>query len=177
MSVLRRMTGPEYAIWLAETVPAYAEDKVAAGQWAADDALALSRQEYEELLPQGMATADNHFFSIVDAQSAIVGMLWFAVTTKFNSRVAYVFDVGVKPEHQRQGHAYRAFQEVEGQVQALGLAGIALHVFGHNAGARALYAKLGYGPTNISLYKALSATQASPSNNHTSTGSPAATEP
>ena len=158
MSVLRRMTEPEYAEWLAETIPAYAADKVASGQWAAEAALALSQKENDELLPQGMATADNHFFSIVDAQSAALGMLWFAVKTKFDARIAFVFDVSVKPAHQRQGHASRAFQDLEHEVQALGLTGIALHVFGNNTGAQALYAKLGYGPTNISLYKKLGAT-------------------
>ena len=34
-----------------------------------------------------------------------------------------------------------------------GLSGIALHVFGHNREARALYRKLGYVATNINLYK------------------------
>jgi ribosomal protein S18 acetylase RimI-like enzyme len=39
----------------------------------------------------------------------------------------------------------------------MGLAGIALHVFGHNQSARALYEKLGYAPTNLNLYKPLAA--------------------
>jgi predicted GNAT family acetyltransferase len=34
----------------------------------------------------------------------------------------------------------------------------ALHVFGHNTTAQALYAKLGYSPTNINLFKALGTT-------------------
>jgi hypothetical protein len=38
-------------------------------------------------------------------------------------------------------------------MRELGLAGIALHVFGHNTGARTFYAKLGYHATNINLYK------------------------
>ncbi|MBK9608808.1 MAG: GNAT family N-acetyltransferase [Betaproteobacteria bacterium] len=98
---------------------------------------------------------DNHFFTILDARSAPVGMLWFAVQTRFNARIAYVYDVGVRPERQREGHALRAFAALEDEVRKLGLAGIALHVFGHNTGARALYARLGYQPTNISLYKQL----------------------
>ena len=39
----------------------------------------------------------------------------------------------------------------------LGLQGIALHVFGHNTGAQALYGKLGYVPTNINMFKAVPA--------------------
>jgi ribosomal protein S18 acetylase RimI-like enzyme len=154
------MTDAEFLAWREEAIPAYAADKVAAGQWAQGEALALSRQEYEELLPDGVHTKDNHFFSILDRRSAPVGVLWFAVKTKFASRIAYVFDVSVRAQRQREGHAHRAFVALEQEVQRLGLSGIALHVFGHNAAAQALYAKLGFQPTNISLYKSVGAADA-----------------
>jgi len=157
MTNLRPMTVSEYAAWLEESIPAYAEDKVASGQWSKETALEQSRKENDELLPQGIDTPDNHFYTIVDEQLDAVGMLWFAVQTKFGSRIAYVFDVGISQERQRQGHALRAFTALEAEVRRLGLAGIALHVFGHNSGARALYAKLGFHPTNISLFKTLGA--------------------
>ena len=101
----------------------------------------------------GLETPENHFFTIVDSQSVPVGTLWFAVKTKFDAKVAYVFDVGVRPERQREGHAMRAFSALEEQVRSLGLTGIALHVFGRNTAARALYEKLGFQPTNISLFR------------------------
>ena len=157
MTSLRPMSDAEYAQWAAETIPAYAADKVASGQWAAEESLALSTKEQHELLPQGLATADNHLFTIVDTQSAPVGMLWFAVKTKFSARIAFVYDIGIKPERQREGHAHRAFIALEDEVKKLGLTGIALHVFGHNTSARALYAKLGFEPTNLSLFKPVSA--------------------
>jgi len=155
MPMVRRMTAPEFSTWAAAEVPAYAADKVASGQWAPDVALALSQQEQDRLLPQGLQSVDNHLCSIVDADSKVVGMLWFAVQTKFNARIAYVYDINVWPAHQRQGHGTRALQALEGEVRRLGLTGIALHVFGHNTGAQALYAKLGFQPTNISLFKAV----------------------
>ena len=109
--------------------------------------------EFAELLPQGLATPDNFLFTITDLQATAVGVLWFAVRTRFDARVANVFDITVWPERRREGHAFRAFVALEDQVRALGLSGIALHVFGHNKGAQALYAKLGFQPTNISLFK------------------------
>lgn len=155
MTALRQMTEPEYAAWLEHAIPDYAADKVASGQWSEEASLELSRQENHELLPQGLDTPDNHFYTIIDENLNGVGMLWIAVKSKFNSQVAFVFDVSVVPERQREGHAFRAFGALEAEVQRLGLSGIALHVFGHNAGARALYEKLGFSPTNISLFKAL----------------------
>lgn len=158
MTVLRPMTPPEYAAaWLDESIPAYAADKVASGQWSQAQSLELSRENNDELLPQGLQTPDNHFYTILDAQGSAVGMLWFAVQIKFGSRIAYVYDVSVMPERQREGHAQRAFMALEVEVQSLSLSGIALHVFGFNTGARALYAKLGFEPTNINLFKAVGA--------------------
>jgi len=160
MSALRPMTEPEYAAWLAQAIPGYAADKVASGQWSEADSLDLSKKEHAELLPQGLATPDNHFYVLLDANAAAVGVLWFAVKTRFDARIAYVFDVSVVPQRQREGHAYRAFRALEDEVRRLGLSGIALHVFGHNAGAQALYAKLGFTPTNISLFKSVGGTTA-----------------
>lgn len=157
MTVLRPMVQAEYDAWLEESIPAYAADKVASGQWSQEASLELSRKENNELLPQGLATPDNHFYTIVDSNSNAVGMLWFAVKTKFNSPIAFVFDVSVSPERRREGHAYRAFVALEAETRRLGLSGIALHVFGYNTGAQALYAKLGFQPTNISLFKAVDA--------------------
>lgn len=155
MASLRRMTEAEYATWLAAAIPAYAADKVESGQWSAAAAPDLSKAEYQELLPQGLATPDHHLYTIEDDHAAPVGVLWFAVQTLFDARIAYVYDVSVVPHRQREGHALQAFQALEEEVRRLGLAGIALHVFGHNKGARALYEKLGFEPTNISLFKAV----------------------
>jgi ribosomal protein S18 acetylase RimI-like enzyme len=155
MTTLRRMTEDEYAALVEATVPAYAADKVASGQWSAAESLALSRKELDELLPQGLATPENRFFTIVDAQGAPVGTLWIAEQVRGGARIAYVYDVGIQPERQREGHAYRAFVALENEARRLGLTGIGLHVFGHNTGARALYAKLGFEPTNLHLFKPL----------------------
>jgi ribosomal protein S18 acetylase RimI-like enzyme len=154
------MTQAEYGEWLKEAIPAYAADKVACGQWSEDESLHLSMTEHEGLLPQGLATPDNFLYTIEDSDATAVGVLWFAVKSRFNSRVAYVYDVEVQPHQRRKGHAYRAFCALEQEVRRLGLSGIALHVFGHNTDAQALYAKLGFRPTNINLFKPVGATAA-----------------
>ena len=109
MAVLRPMTQCEYAEWLTRTIPAYAADKVTSGQWSEEESLQLSAKEYEALVPQGLTTPDNFFYMIEDSAFRPVGVLWFAVKTMFNARVAYVYDVEVQPHHRRKGNAYRAF--------------------------------------------------------------------
>ena len=152
-TTLRRMTEDEYHAWAETSVPAFADEKVAAGQWPAADALSQAQKEHDELLPQGLATPEHHLFTVVDGAGAPVGTLWFAERAKAGARIAYVYDVAILPQRQREGHALRAFAALKDEARRLGLAGIALHVFGHNHGARALYVRLGFEPTNLNLYK------------------------
>lgn len=155
MTVLRPITEDEFVAWRETVIPEYAQDKVDAGQWPADQALALSRQEYDALLPQGRLTERHHLFTVLDADGQPVGTLWFVDKERGGRRIAYVYDIVILPAHRRRGHAERAFRAMEQEAARLGLAGIALHVFGHNQAAQALYRKLGYVPTNINMYKAL----------------------
>ena len=155
MASLRRMTEPEYDAWLAHAVAVYAADKVASGQWAEDESVTLAAREHATLLPQGLSTPDHYLYRIDDDRGVAVGVLWFAVKSKFDAPVAYVYNIEVMPEHRRQGHAHGALLALEHEARRLGLTGVALHVFGHNTTAQALYAKLGYSPTNINLFKSL----------------------
>ncbi len=149
------MTEAQLADYLQRAIPDYAGDKVASGQWAEAEAMERSRKSYAELLPEGVATPDQHLYVMYDEHAVVVGELWIGGHEQAGRRVAFVYDVAVHPEHRRKGHAERAFQALEGVVRSLGLTGIGLHVFGHNAAARALYLKLGYLETNVNMFKAL----------------------
>ena len=151
------MNAREFAAYVERAIPEYAQDKVESGQWSKASSLGLSRQGYAELLPKGLETPDNFLFTLHDrATLQEVGMLWYAVEERASERIAYVYDILVEQEHQRKGYASQAFAALGLEVASRGLSGIALHVFGHNRPARALYAKLGFRPTNISLFKKVS---------------------
>ena len=155
MITLVPMTEAEYLAYLEEAIPDYATDKVACGQWTQEEALSSSKKSFEELLPQGRETAGHHLFTLHHGELGALGMLWFAEQERVGSRVAYIYNIRIDPKHRRKGYATQAFRELEDKVRALGLSGVALHVFGHNTAAQALYAKLGYLPTNINMFKPL----------------------
>lgn len=158
MSILIAMTQTEFLVFAEESVPVYAAEKVASGQWKETDAFALARKSFEESLPLGLETPDNHLFTVRDEAAQVsVGMIWIAVQERADKRIAYLYQVNIKSAHQRNGHATRALRALESEVRTLGLSGIALHVFGHNTAAHALYVKLGYLPTNINMYKSIEA--------------------
>jgi ribosomal protein S18 acetylase RimI-like enzyme len=156
MTALSLMRPEVYAAFLESSIVDYAEDNVAAGRWLAEGAVERSRAEFSELLPRGLDTPDNFLYEIraVDGGET-VGFIWFAVEERHGRRTAFVYDVVVKEEYRRRGHARRAFQALEPLVVKLGLFTIGLHVFSHNVGAQALYRELGYAATGINMLKEL----------------------
>lgn len=153
MSSLRPISPAEFDDWWAAAVPTYAEDKVVSGAWPAAGAVERAAGEFAALLPQGRETPNHHVFTIVGPGGAPVGALWFAIERWETHQVAYVYNILVRPGHRRQGHARRAFLALEPEVRRRGASGIALHVFAHNAAAKALYAQLGFQSTHFNLYK------------------------
>lgn len=156
MITLAPMTDAQFSNYLEQVIPDFADDKIRSGQWSRAEALELSRASFEHSLPQGVATPDHHLYVMQHGpDQQVVGMMWIGAQLRGEQRVAYVYDVFVAPEHRRQGHATKAFAAMEAQVRSMGLAGVALHVFGHNHQAHALYVKLGYLTTNINMFKPL----------------------
>lgn len=68
-------------------------------------------------------------------------------------KVAFVVQLKIHPESQRQGHARAALGFVEQRARHFGLSGMALQVFAHNPGAQALYESVGYKVSSINMIK------------------------
>ncbi len=156
MTRLVPMRAETFARYKAAEVASFAEDNVSCGRWLAEGALARSLAEFDELLPQGAATPHNHLLEILESEHGPdVGSLWFAVEEREGQKIAFIYDIQVKAEFRRRGHAKRALAELEPMVKALGLARISLHVSGRNPEAQALYGQLGFAVMGISMSKAL----------------------
>ena len=152
--MLAPLTPAEFGDYKATSIPMYAREKVSAGEWAEADALRLARDGFDSLLPNGLGTPETHLFGLREAADGpLLGVLWFAIRQRASDRIAYLYEIVIDPPFQRRGHASRAFRALEDKIRDMGLSGIALHVFGHNTGARALYESLGYQATNITMFK------------------------
>ena len=150
------MNEAEYAEFARVSAPRYARDQVEAGVWAPDKALQLATEDFERLLPQGQGTPDHFFFVLRDGSSGSpVGILWFARKERAGKKVAYVYSIFIREESRRMGHATQALKALETEAHSMGLAGTELHVFGWNTKARALYRKMGFHETNLTLFKPL----------------------
>ena len=152
------MSDIEYQAYLALAVRDYADEKVAAGNWQPAEALERSAQEFQKLLPDGVATQGNYLFKIEDQSlAAIVGMIWLARIMQGTHPIMFIYDFRIDEPFRRKGYGEQAMRAAEEQAKVLGFDTIALHVFGHNHAARALYEKMGYEITNINMAKQLTA--------------------
>ena len=156
MTTLVPMRAEEFALFFEMAVASYAADNVAVGRWSKSDAIDLSRAENERLLPQGLATPNAFLYEVLtEVGGTTVGYLWFSAVARGSAKGAFVYQVQIKPEFRRRGHARAALEAIEGIAMAEGLSSVALNVFAHNAGARALYGSLGYGVTSVNMLKPL----------------------
>lgn len=149
------MSISEFEAYLDHSIQSYAQEKIKSGNWRAEEGLELSRKEFDHLLPNGLETPDNYLYTIQNEDDEAVGILWVAKKDWGGKPKAFVYDVEIHEDYRRRGYAQEAFGALEGVVRGLGLDEIALHVFGHNVAARALYEKLGYVITNINMSKQL----------------------
>ncbi len=150
------MAEASFSQYAENAIVAYAEENIASGRWPKDGALERSRADFNDLLPQGLATPNQYLF-IMQSGNETVGYLHLAAVEKQGFNQAFVYDVEVLAAHQRKGHAKRAFVALEPIVCALGLSQIGLHVFAQNEAAQALYRSLGYHVTSVNMLKKLGA--------------------
>ena len=151
------MTDSEFQVYSKRSVEEYAQEHIKAGDWHPSDALQKAEKEFQRLLPDGAASKNQHFFSIQDDQTGEkVGMIWFAVRTEALRPVAFIYDFLIYEAARRRGYGEQALISLEEKAKEFGIDKIALHVFGHNKAAIALYQKVGYEITDLQMEKKLS---------------------
>jgi ribosomal protein S18 acetylase RimI-like enzyme len=85
-----------------------------------------------------------------------VGTVWFALRDAGVGRSVWIYDIIIHENFRRKGYASRTLELVETRAKELGAKSVELHVFGHNHGAQALYEKVGYNVTSITMAKPIS---------------------
>ncbi|HWS35163.1 MAG TPA: GNAT family N-acetyltransferase [Actinoplanes sp.] len=146
---LEPMSADQFGPWRAETEIHYAQSLQGTGK-SAEAAAREAAESYDRLLPQGVATADNHVWYAYDGDRR-VGFLWIKVT----DGTAFVYNVAVEDDLQRQGYGRAIMLAGERWCRERALTRIGLHVFTGNTGARALYEQLGFVETGRNMAKRL----------------------
>ncbi|HET6625481.1 MAG TPA: GNAT family N-acetyltransferase [Nocardioidaceae bacterium] len=144
----------QYERYRATAERRYAEAIAESGMAAAQEARAKSAADYARLLPDGLDTPGHFFWTAYDGE-AEVGLAWIHETARSDGPHAYGYDLLVAEPLRRHGYGRAIMLAVEDVCRARGVVSVALTVFGHNPGARALYEQMGFAASATLLRKPL----------------------
>jgi len=150
------MTPPEFARYLETAVRDYADAHIKAGDCDAGEALALAQADYDSLLPDGLATANQHLFSVfAEGASDPVGLIWYEGRERKGKKSAYIYDLLIRPELRGKGYGAATLQALEARLREAGVGRVSLNVMGWNVRARELYEREGFTVAGIGMTKVL----------------------
>ena len=132
------MTEEEFAAYLARAVRSYADAHARAGDVEPGEALERAQKDYDELLPEGLRSKNQHLFTLAHETLGAIGLVWFQLTERNGKKSAYLYDIEVREDLRGQGLGRRALELVEAKLRDLGARSVGLNVFGYNHAARAL---------------------------------------
>lgn len=156
MIELRTMNSQEFADYMKYAVDNYAAEKEKGEGLSKEEALKVSKDSFERLLPKGLESPDQFLFSVIEiATSKPVGILWLAKKMNGDKPYAFIYDVELKPENRGKGLGKALMNLMENETRRLGCMSVGLHVFGHNEAATALYEKSGFITTSRMMKKDL----------------------
>jgi GNAT superfamily N-acetyltransferase len=132
----------------------YAENIARSGSMPGPEALQKARADFDDVLPEGVDTADHEFWTALDHDQE-VGMLWLAFTEKSDGLHAFGYDFLVTSERRRQGYGRAIMTAAEEVCRERGVVEVGLSVFGFNSGAQALYEQMGFEVTAVQMRRRL----------------------
>ena len=150
--VIRPLREDEYDAFVERGLAFYVEDMVRAGV-DRDVARAKADKDFPLLLPEGLATPGHSMYAIEDDEGRFAGYLWLCDRDGELGHSLFVYAVEIDEAFRGRGLGRAAMVFVEEEARRLGIAKVALNVFGGNAVARGLYLSLGYTETAVHMEK------------------------
>ena len=150
-AVIRPLREDEYDGFVARGMAFYVDDMVRAGI-DRDVAQAKADTDLPQLLPDGLATP-NHYMYAIEDNGRFAGYLWLCDRDGELGHSLFVYAVEIDREFRGRGLGRAAMVFAEEEAQRLGIAKVALNVFGGNDVARGLYLSLGYTETAVHMEK------------------------
>jgi ribosomal protein S18 acetylase RimI-like enzyme len=149
--VIRPLREDEYDAFIERGLAFYVEDMVRAGV-DRDVAQAKADKDFPLLLPEGLATPGHSLYAIED-DGRFAGYLWLCDRDGELGHSLFVYAVEIDEAFRGRGLGRAAMVFAEEESRRLGIAKIALNVFGGNAVARGLYLSLGYAESAVHMEK------------------------
>ncbi|GGH74961.1 ribosomal protein S18 acetylase RimI-like enzyme [Pullulanibacillus pueri] len=149
---LKAMDATTFQNYISQSIEAYANEHIRAGNWQEEEALEKAKRQFEQLLPNGLNTKGHLLFSIYHKHEAI-GHLWLHVNHQGLYKKAFIYDIELLENYRGKGLGKATLEALDQYAQKLGIKEIRLHVFAHNKRAIALYQKMDYKTTDYHMMK------------------------
>ena len=158
MMTLELMSENDFMAFMRKSVPEYAYDQMKAGNWGANEAMTRARAEFQQMLPNGPATPNQHLrVMVMDGRK--VGMVWYFVDTRHQFPKAFLIDFFVFPEERNKGYEAQAMAVFESEALALGVRRVELQIFTHREDEVHFYLGQAYRQVSVFLAKDLTPTE------------------
>lgn len=152
MITLEQMSIAAFGTWRKQAIKNYAINKIKALTWTPEEASEKASAAYLDLLPQGLHTPGELFWTIKHDDEAI-GTLWVHIDGDTNH--FFIYDITIDAAQQNQGFGQETLRVLEKEARRRHISAIDLHVFGDNLRAQHVYQKLGFVTTDINMSKPL----------------------
>lgn len=154
MAVLVAMRPEYFGPYSERAIARYAHENIASFRWDETAAAARAREQFRELLPQGLGTPGHWLCEILDrADGQTIGALWFGITPSPGAHAAHLYDLHIDEGPRREQHARATLRLLETRCRELGAGSIGLQIFAHDTMAQALYGSLGFTVTSFNMSK------------------------
>ncbi|EAE3218323.1 GNAT family N-acetyltransferase [Listeria monocytogenes] len=147
------MTASDLEDFLSTAITDYANEKVEAGTWDEEEALAKSQDSFNKLLYDGITTPNEYLYSIISGEK--IGYIWFHVDETRSGKHAFIYDFVIFEAFRCKGFGTKTLEALDALAKEMQITKIELHVFAHNQTAIGLYNKVGFQNTDITMAKYL----------------------
>jgi len=152
MIYLHEMTRYDFIKFKERTIVSYAQDIHENIGVSMDEALKMSKDQTQALLPDGPETARHGFLSIlIKDPKTVIGHLWYQGMQ--DPKEVFIFHLEIFEEYRNRGFATMAMHQFEIYLKDKGIQRIRLNVFKKNGFALRLYEDVGFEVTNMQMQK------------------------
>lgn len=114
------MDETDFQTYLEDAISCYAQGQIKAGHWRPSEALQMVERTYRILLPNGLASRNQHIFSVVDEELASkVGVIWFMVNDQGVLPSVLIRDLVIFNEFRRKGYGTKTLMALEEKAREL----------------------------------------------------------